>query len=303
MPASTQRRSTYQTAESQELNAVKQYIAKLVLIRCAYRPLLRNCEGYASSKGCNGMRRKPASLLLENGMAGGSQNGGTGGASERSRRRCTHGVQLNEVEQRYAQLEKLAKCSYEEAEKRLRTDTAKQSEEAVVDEYMNLHRELFQREPSITDESTSSACFAMAAETLRGPEPRPVEARQWRLKGLAIQFYCKYGEAFFDALTAPQSTSIYEDWRLSISIPDEEVKRRIRNMCTCSCLGCHVCGASPSNARCAACKQRYYCSRECQKEDWQGGHKNACPSSTLSSPNTASEQQEHHYQHENGECN
>ncbi len=42
-------------------------------------------------------------------------------------------------------------------------------------------------------------------------------------------------------------------------------------------LNCAACNkALPYNAkRCAACKVRY-CSKECQAEDWQNGHKKMC---------------------------
>ena len=33
--------------------------------------------------------------------------------------------------------------------------------------------------------------------------------------------------------------------------------------------------ASPS--KCAGCKERYYCSRACQKVHWKAGHKAQCP--------------------------
>ena len=208
-------------------------------------------------------------------------------------RKCSHGLELGEAEKRYKELEQLAsKCSYEEARRcaSARLDgsaAAHPSEEAVVDEYMQLHVELFRSMPPVVEPGTASACFAMAGETLRGGQPRPVEARQWRLKGLAIQFYLEHGEAFFDALTTSHSTSIYEDWRRKISIPDEEVKRRIREMCTCSCLGCHVCGAA-TNARCGKCRKRFYCSRECQKEDWQNNHQHLCqPEQAASEPSAA----------------
>ena len=29
---------------------------------------------------------------------------------------------------------------------------------------------------------------------------------------------------------------------------------------------------------CSACKKVYYCSRDCQRKDWKGGHKQLCPS-------------------------
>lgn len=40
---------------------------------------------------------------------------------------------------------------------------------------------------------------------------------------------------------------------------------------------CDGCGATMADWKgCAACKSRYYCGEECQKKDWESGHKNAC---------------------------
>lgn len=43
---------------------------------------------------------------------------------------------------------------------------------------------------------------------------------------------------------------------------------------------CDFCGAPESETRkhkqCSACKQRFYCCADCQKFDWQRGHKAEC---------------------------
>ena len=38
---------------------------------------------------------------------------------------------------------------------------------------------------------------------------------------------------------------------------------------------CDICG-NPGNNSCSRCRQLRYCSKECQKLDWKGGHKQAC---------------------------
>lgn len=41
------------------------------------------------------------------------------------------------------------------------------------------------------------------------------------------------------------------------------------------CNKCHIRGND--HKKCAGCKQVLYCSRECQKSDWNAGHKQMCP--------------------------
>ena len=38
---------------------------------------------------------------------------------------------------------------------------------------------------------------------------------------------------------------------------------------------CCICGTK-TNMKCKGCKKTYYCSRECQKIDWNNGHKHTC---------------------------
>jgi hypothetical protein len=35
-------------------------------------------------------------------------------------------------------------------------------------------------------------------------------------------------------------------------------------------------GETIKHKRCSACKQRLYCSIDCQRNDWRKGHKNEC---------------------------
>jgi len=43
---------------------------------------------------------------------------------------------------------------------------------------------------------------------------------------------------------------------------------------------CSFCGSKESETikhkRCSACRQRLYCSSDCQKQDWKQGHKEEC---------------------------
>lgn len=41
---------------------------------------------------------------------------------------------------------------------------------------------------------------------------------------------------------------------------------------------CAACGLQ-ANLRCSGCKSMHYCSKECQKSDWKGGHKATCKAS------------------------
>eukprot|EP01029_Cantina_marsupialis_P014055 TRINITY_DN3111_c1_g1_i1.p1 TRINITY_DN3111_c1_g1~~TRINITY_DN3111_c1_g1_i1.p1 ORF type:complete len:216 (-),score=41.77 TRINITY_DN3111_c1_g1_i1:254-901(-) len=39
---------------------------------------------------------------------------------------------------------------------------------------------------------------------------------------------------------------------------------------------CSVCGKAEAKQKCGACSIPYYCSKECQKKDWKGEHKELC---------------------------
>ena len=42
-------------------------------------------------------------------------------------------------------------------------------------------------------------------------------------------------------------------------------------------IPCYVCGKTQKeNSRCAQCKEYHYCSQDCQKKHWKGGHKKEC---------------------------
>jgi MYND finger len=51
----------------------------------------------------------------------------------------------------------------------------------------------------------------------------------------------------------------------------------LRRVTMCSFIGCQY--QKDENKRlhrCTGCSVSYYCSRECQKQDWKSGHKSAC---------------------------
>lgn len=95
------------------------------------------------------------------GWSGATAMASSGGSVIGEKKRCSHGLPLDQAAGRYEQLERLAKdCNYTTAGEQAGEEA---TEEDVVDAYMELHRSLFQRRPDIVDPQVADACFAMAA--------------------------------------------------------------------------------------------------------------------------------------------
>ena len=57
---------------------------------------------------------------------------------------------------------------------------------------------------------------------------------------------------------------------------------------------CECCGTEGANKCCAACKDTWYCGRECQAKHWKAGHKTKCfkaAAAASKSPSAAAQQQ------------
>lgn len=59
---------------------------------------------------------------------------------------------------------------------------------------------------------------------------------------------------------------------------EEDAKSESEKSNTTKCSHCGCPEGSIKHKICSACKQRYYCSVECQKQDWKDKHKNECKS-------------------------
>ncbi|KAF7373735.1 MYND-type domain-containing protein [Mycena sanguinolenta] len=125
----------------------------------------------------------------------------------------------------------------------------------------------------------TSPLFSLVANTLPTSTVYHTVVSQLEEPLLHIQFLELFTPSF-------KKSPIYIPWKMFENLAEERIQimKRIESKeeysrKACYSLQCGVIEKKIEFRRCAQCLYAYYCSKECQKQDWKhGGHRQACPS-------------------------
>ncbi|KAJ7607669.1 hypothetical protein FB45DRAFT_1067725 [Roridomyces roridus] len=111
------------------------------------------------------------------------------------------------------------------------------------------------------------------------------------LRGQARRWKIKHHVRFFLTLLLPadllsgedlKKTVLYDLWRTFLASAEERVEALVdykslyEAQKACDNQECAVIEEASSLKRCSGCQAFYYCSVDCQRNDWELGHRNAC---------------------------